>query len=64
MKFAAFLCRVPWLLVLALLGQLSDVVKVVENLTPILSILVTIIVLIALPILVFHILTKEVLSKL
>jgi hypothetical protein len=48
-----------------LLGQSvpNEVYNVVQSLTPILSSLVTVIVLIALPIMVFHILTKEVLSK-
>jgi hypothetical protein len=42
---------------------LDTVVKVTSQLSPVLSILVTIIVLIALPILVFRVLVGEVLSK-
>jgi len=42
---------------------LDNVVKVTSQLSPVLSILVTIIVLLALPILVFRVLVGEVLSK-
>jgi len=44
-------------------GTLDNVVNVTSQLTPVLSILVTIIVLLALPILVFRVLVGEVLSK-
>ena len=56
--------KAKWL-TLILLGQTvpDQVYQVVQSLTPILSSLVAVIVLIALPIMVFHILTKEVLSK-
>ena len=44
-------------------GTLDNVVNVTSQLTPVLSILVTIIVLLALPMLIFRVLVGEVLNK-